>query len=249
MVVTTFTGDQILYSPETHEYRTLDGRRMLSGSVYAEWFADPFDREKLLRRTAKKLGLSEEFLGRAWDLRGDLSRTFGTSLHKAMECWFRFSEIGYGLPKHPLLRRMVETFPLRESAIFPEIIVSDLGRGLCGQVDGLVLLGRQTGVVIDYKSDAEIGKNLTKHYNQLSFYSHVLMAAGWTIEEVRVWNYTSEWECYSSAVLPLNEKAIEEARPGPLGDGPRTAWPALGRGRWGTGGRGRSGRWASGRRG
>lgn len=218
-VVTTFTGDRLLYNPVTHKYRTLDGKKLLSGSAYAEHFAEPFDRPKWLKKTAKKLkaagyaGATEEFVGAAWDLRGDLSRTFGTSLHKAMECWFKFNTIGYGVPKHPFLKEMVESFPLRGSAVHPEIMVSDLKRGMVGQIDGLEERAAKTGAILDYKSDAEVGKNLVKHYNQLSFYAHILMAHGWDIEEVQVWNHCNGWEMYSSPVLPLKEEFLIEPNP------------------------------------
>lgn len=203
--VITFTGETLRYDPVTHKYTTVDGKSLLSGSAYAERFASPFDRERILAATAKKLDQTTEFVGAAWDMRGDLSRTFGTSLHKAMECWFRYNQIGYGVPKHPFLKKVVEEFPLANEVVLPEVMVSDLKRGLVGQLDGILLkdVVEKCGIIIDYKSDAEVKKNLKKHYNQLSFYAHILIAHNWVVNEVQVWNYTDKWECYTSPVLPL----------------------------------------------
>lgn len=203
--VVTFTGDTLLYNPETHHYTTLDFEPLLSGSRYAEEFAKPFDRERLLALTAKKLKTTEEFVGKAWDLRGELARNFGTAIHQSMELYFKYKDIGYGVPKNPYLKKMVESFPLLDKDIRPEIMVSDLTRGLVGQIDGLLIPDPvvKEGVILDYKSDAEVEKNLQKHFNQLSFYAHILRAHGWIVEKVQVWNYVGAWAPYDSPVLPL----------------------------------------------
>ncbi len=205
--VITFTGDTLLYDPQTHHYTTLDGEPLLSGSSYAEEFGEHFDRERLLPLVAKKKGQSVEVIAAAWELRGRLARDFGTSLHETMECWFKYGSIGYGVPKNPTLKKIVERFPLAGANILPEIMVSDLTRGLVGQIDGLLILdaATKTATIIDYKSDAEVEKGLTRHFNQLSFYAHILMAHGWHINEVQVWNYLDgTWEKHTSPVLPLD---------------------------------------------
>ncbi len=210
-VITTFTNDQLLYDPETHHYSTTDGEPLLSGSKYAEEFAKPFDRERLLALTAKKLKTTEEFVGAAWNLRGELARNFGTGLHQAMELWFRYREISYGVPKHPFLKKMVESFPLRDKDVRPELMVSDLARGLVGQIDGLWIPDPavKEGIILDYKSDAEVGKNLQKHHRQLGFYADILIAAGWSIPRVEVWNFTDAWAKYDSPVLLVDmERAM-----------------------------------------
>jgi hypothetical protein len=202
-VVTTFTGEQLRYDATLHKYTTMDGQPLLSGSHYAEAFGNPFDKERILEATAKKLGQTTALVGAAWEMRGDLGRTFGTALHKAMECYFKYNSIGYGVPKHPILKQAVESFPFLNRKVEAEIMVSDVGAKLVGQIDALEVVGPKTGVIWDFKSDAEVKKNLTKHYNQLSFYAHILKAHGWEILGLQVWNYTNAWECYKSEVLPL----------------------------------------------
>lgn len=201
--IVTFTGDTLLYDPVTHHYTTVEGEPLLSGSKYAEEFGIHFDRERWLRLTAKKLDTTEEFVAAAWDLRGQFARNFGTAIHQTMECYFKYNAIGYGVPKHPFLKEMVESFPLLGKDIRPEIMVSDLARGLVGQIDALLVTGEMSGTVLDYKSDAAVEKNLFRHFNQLSFYAHILRAAGWTIDKVVVWNYVGYWSPHESEVLPL----------------------------------------------
>ena len=111
----------------------------------------------------------------------------------------------YNLPKHPFLKEVVTSFPLLSLNIIPEIMVSYTKGKLAGQVDGLVVTGDKEGYIIDYKSDAEVKKNLKLHYIQMSFYAYILMQFGWNITKVEVWNYTDKWESYSSPVLDITK--------------------------------------------
>ncbi|MGD9727920.1 MAG: hypothetical protein AB7V39_16240 [Nitrospiraceae bacterium] len=206
-VVTTFTGEQLKYNAVTHRYVSMDGKPLLSGSHYAERFGEPFDKERLLNLTAKKLGQTAAFVDEAWQARGEMSRTFGTALHKAMEVYFKYNGIGYGIPKHPFLKQAVESFPYLKRNVLSELMVSDVKNGLVGQLDALEIVEPKVGVIWDFKSDADVKKNLTKHFNQLSFYAHILMAHGWQILGVTVWNYTDAWQDYRSEVLPLQTVA------------------------------------------
>lgn len=202
-VITTFTGEQVRYWPAQHKYRTLEKQKLLSGSHYAEQFAEPFDRDRLLGLTAKKRNSTVEHVGAAWEHRGLISRTFGTAIHAAMEGWFKYKDVDYGVPKHPFLKGIVESFPLAEADIRPEIMVSDTKRLMVGQIDGLLVTGDHTGIVLDFKSDADVKKNLGKHWHQLSFYSSILQAFDWDISGLQVWNYTTKWEVYESPVLEV----------------------------------------------
>ena len=74
---------------------------------------------------------------------------------------------------------------------------------MVGQIDGLLISGDHTGIVIDYKSDADVKKNLVKHWNQLSFYASILKAFDWQVPKLQIWNYTTKWEVYESPVLEV----------------------------------------------
>src|SRR5262245_63367823 len=139
-----------------------------------------------------------------------MSAHLGTAFHEAMEAWYKFKDIGYGVSKNPFLAHPVNSFPRRDDHVLPELMVSDLTRGLVGQIDGLLMEAPKTGFPLDYKSDADVKKHLVRHFNQLSFYSHILIAHGWTISHVEVWNYTGEWTKYDSPVLPLRLKFGED---------------------------------------
>lgn len=204
----TFTGEKILYDEVNHKYKDLDGNALVSGSQYKKSLEKPFPAELMAGKVATKYGISPQTVSDMWNANGLISRTFGTALHLAMEQWFKYRDSGcedkeYNLAKHPFLRGAVLSFPLKdEPNVEPECLISDVANRRVGRIDLLTITGDKEGYVEDYKSDADIGKNLAGHYVQLSFYAKILIEKGWNIRGVRVWNYAGNgWEVYESEVL------------------------------------------------
>lgn len=212
-VITTFTGEQVRYWPKEHKYRTMENKKLLSGSHYAEQFAEPFDRDRLLAMTAKKQGCTVEHIAAAWDKRGEMARHFGTALHVAMESWFRFGkDTTYGIPKIQFLADAVESFPLKGEDVKPEIMVSDIARRLVGQIDGLLITGDMEGVILDYKTDSKPEKNLKKHAAQLGLYQAILEAHGWTITGRQIWSFTGAWKKFDLPEHKVTEETLRSCR-------------------------------------
>lgn len=203
----TFTGEQILYNDDTHKYKDLDGNILLSGSVYKKSFDKPFDLENISKAVAKKHGVPQQTVKDMWAHNSSTSIFFGNALHNAMDQWFKFRETGtekeYHLPKHPFLREVIDSFPLKDENILSEVLVSDIESGRVGQIDGLQITGKKKCNIIDYKTDAKVEDNVGGHFRQLSFYAHILMAFGWEVEKLSIWNYTTEWREFESPVLDL----------------------------------------------
>lgn len=209
--IETFTGERIMWYPDRHEYTDLQGNHLISGSEYAGSFEKPFDTQLLSGKVGTKYGVDSIKVADMWAANSKISTTFGTSLHLAMEQWFKFKDQAcddkeYNLAKPSFLREAVKTFPLKDEMIQPEIVVSDVKNKMAGTIDGLWIIKHPDGVVIDYKSDSDIKKNLPKHFKQLSYYAKILQNAGWSIGKVRVYNYTDKWEMYESDVLEINNK-------------------------------------------
>lgn len=205
--VTTFTDEVVLYDEENHKYTDQNGGVLMSGSQFAASFEQPFDKEVQVPKTAKKLNVAEKHIDAMWTANGKISRMFGTVIHKAMEHWFRNKVHGtkYNISKHPFLKSVVESFPLKDKEVLPELMVSCVARKMVGQIDGLHITGEKEAEIIDYKTDAEVKKNLKKHFIQMSFYAFILQQFGWKIPKVVVWNYTDGWEKYESEVLDLKK--------------------------------------------
>lgn len=208
--VETFTGETILWNAELHEYRDLDGKKLLSGSAYKKSLEKPFDLDRIAPATAKKYGVAEADIKAMWEMNSFCSTRYGDSLHKAMELYRKFGHLAeklgdkeYFLPKNGTLRKAVLAFPEKAQG-FAELMISAVDHGMVGQIDWLTVTGEKSGIVEDYKSDMDIAKTRDGHMKQLSFYAHILIHHGWTIEKVRVWNWTGEeWKSYDSEVLPL----------------------------------------------
>jgi len=203
--IETFTGEKVLYNAEKHEYRDLDGNVLLSGSQYAKSKIKKFDKNMMSFVVGKKYGVDKDIISDMWDANGNISATFGTALHLAMEQWFKNKENGcgekeYHIPKHPFLKNAVESFPLKDAVIWPELMISDVSRGMVGQIDGLCVTGERDAVIIDYKTDVEAEKNLEKHSHQLSFYKSIMEAKGWKIHKLEIWNYVEEWKRFELSV-------------------------------------------------
>lgn len=198
----TFTGERVLYNAVDHEYKTLDGKPLVSGSQFAASKGKPFNKGILSKAVAKKNCLDQQTVLDMWEGNGNVSATFGTALHLAMEQWFRYRSTGtdkqYHLVKHPFLRTAVESFPYKDEHVYPEAFVSDVANLRVGQIDGLLVTSDSEKIakIIDYKSDSDVEKNLDKHTWQLNFYRWILEAHGWSITGLEIWNYTSEWKKY-----------------------------------------------------
>lgn len=197
----TFTGEQILYDEAQHLYTDLAGNKLISGSEYAKSKIKPFDLEILSGKVATKYEVPKEIVKKMWSMSGDISSTWGTALHMAMEQWFLHREYGtekeYHLPKPEYLKKAVLSFPLKDVVIYPELMVSDVENKMCGQVDALEQMSDGSYVIHDYKSDSEVSKNIKKHQIQLSYYAQILINKGIRVSGISVWNYINEkWTEY-----------------------------------------------------
>jgi hypothetical protein len=215
--VKTFTNEIILYNKDAHVYTDLKGNKLISASVFKKQFDKaPFDKTVILPKMKEKYGVEEHVIDEIWSFSGSLSASFGKVIHASMEQYFKYKEYcdkidnqiegekkEYHIPKHPFLNNMVKSFPLLGERIIPEIMVSCLAKKMAGQVDGLVVTGKNEGYIIDYKSDRDIQKNLKLHFIQMSFYAYILQQFGWKISKVEVWNYTDEWKGYESEVIDI----------------------------------------------
>lgn len=205
--VKTFTGETILYDPIAHVYKSLDGKKLISGSQYKKSLEEPFS-DTIAASVANKYNLKESDVREMWDMNGSASMAFGTSLHKALELYRKhYGKKGakeYFLPTNEILRAAVLAFPEITNGV-PEVFVSAVEKGMVGQIDWLTILGDKTCTIDDYKSDADwTKKKADGYFNQLTFYAHIMIHHGWSVQKLRLWNYQGgEWKLYESDVLPL----------------------------------------------
>jgi hypothetical protein len=155
-----------------------------------------FDADKIAGYVATKHKANKADILEMWERNGDISRTFGTSLHSAMEQWFKFRDLGtakeYHKTKMKYLQDAVATFPLRDCAMAPEVVVSDVASLRCGRVDAL-RIGPCCVDILDYKTDSDVDKKLNHHVLQLNYYRAILEAKGINVRSMQIWAYDGAW--------------------------------------------------------
>lgn len=210
-IIETYTGEKIRYNDLIHAYTDMDGKKLLSGSAYKKQLEKPFDKQFIIPKVAKKYGIADADVDAVWKSNSSVSTLWGDSVHLAMEHYFRHKKNGcdekeYHIANPPVLRDIVLSFPALELDIEPEVIISAVALGMVGRIDGLIIkdVKNKVASIGDYKTDADMDdKKRESYFNQLSYYAHILKAHNWTIENLIIWHYDTEWHTYESEVKPL----------------------------------------------
>lgn len=222
-IINTFTGETIIYYDQgtDHYYTNQAGVKLMSGSHYAANLSPKFDKAMILPKTAKAWDVDEVSLDRIWSLNGDISTSYGTSVHNALEVYHLYHEIGakvqevkgldynYVLPKNDTLRAVVLQFVEKFGAdAIPEVMVSDVANLRAGQIDRLQILDEKKKLcrIGDFKTNTELNdKKILQYQHQLSFYAEILKQHGWTVEGLDIFHLQQDntWELIDLEVLPV----------------------------------------------
>lgn len=201
-----FVGGEIYFDEKNHVYTNDKGEIYLSGSQYAKQFEKPFDVDNISQAMAKKFDVPVEDLVAMWKLKSEVSTTFGTALHKALELYGRYDGLAKAIDRttnlhdHPIIKKAVEGFyegREKEKAEY-EVLVVDHANKRAGQIDRLLITGDKKCRVQDFKTNATIEKNLEVYSHQLKFYSEILEAGGWTVEGREIFHWNGEWKTYEN---------------------------------------------------
>jgi len=226
--LTTFTGEQIQYDESLHKYYDMNDVPLVGASSYAKKFGKTFDKSSILPRTAKSWGVEEEHLDDLWNINGRISNEFGSSVHSAMELWFRYKKIGekiathksleynYALPKNVHLRDIVLDFAKQfDIDGEPEALVSAVAKRMAGRVDLIHIVEPMVCRIADYKTNNDMDYDkMLKYQNQLSFYADILTTHGWTVTGLDIYHHDGKgWECIPLTVLPVELSPVGSRPP------------------------------------
>lgn len=224
--INTFTNETIIYDEAKHHYYSLDGRKLLGASTYAKDYGDTFNKGTILPRLAKQWDMPAEQIDHIWSINAEISNSYGTAIHAALELWFRYHHVGetikerkgmehnYCLPKNVYIRDIVLDFvsTFGELDGVPEATLSNTKKGMAGRTDLIVLTGEKTCRVGDFKTNNDLTPDkLLKYQHQLSFYADMLTEAGWTVEGLDIYHHDGTgWTGMPLEVLPveLNPPAL-----------------------------------------
>lgn len=200
--LTAFVGGSIYYDDLTHTYTNEQGEVYLSGSTYAKQFEKPFDKIAISNAIAKKFKADPQAIVDMWELKGEVSRGFGTALHKALELYGRYDGLAKAIDKdtalhdHPVIKKAVEGFYASHTGKAEyELMIVDHETKRAGQIDYLRITGDKKCIIGDFKTNAVMSPaNLENYAHQLSFYAEIMEAGGWAVEGLELYHWNGNWQ-------------------------------------------------------
>lgn len=228
------SGTRVTFDAVTHKYSTPDGKRWLSGSVFAGKYKAAFDAPVVARKVAEKYGVEAREVLAMWELNRDASSTVGTAVHAALQLRGQYAELSRAtkdgeleacLTKNPILLPIVESFfegRDKEDARY-EVFVADGRRCHCGFIDRLVIDDDGGLWVEDYKTNGQLNKKETilapfkgvvedtkmgAYWLQLSFYGRILQSHGKPVKGLRIHHWVDGgWMTHQHELIDLDAAA------------------------------------------
>lgn len=230
-IKTIAVGDsKVKFDPENHRYFDEDGNQYLTGSTFASLFEAPFKAETIAPKVADKNLTTPDKVLECWDMKGEIAMSYGTVVHKALECGIKYGEMG--IPNAPHLGTIVRDYldTTHDDEQTSEVFVIDPEEKLCGTIDVLVNLGNKKVVIRDFKT-GDLTKRITLtpkakelfpdlkqqvisiYYLQLSFYAHILEKQGYKVVGLEIWYLDGDTLKVDKSVPKLNiTEALKEVR-------------------------------------
>lgn len=186
----------ISFDPVAHKYYR-NGKELLSGSAFASRFEKEFPKDLIATKLAAKENSTKEEVLAKWQKANDISCNFGTTIHEAMEMWYRFNTE----PKHPYLKQVVQSFTEGYEMKDPkcEVFVYSPSEPLCGVVDVIEYVDTNSVILHDYKT-SDVSKKISLDKDkydgesillsiyalQLNFYRHICEQNGLKVKGMKV---------------------------------------------------------------
>ena len=214
----------LYFDPVSHEYEDEDGNKFWTGSTWAHQFEKPFDPQLIAPKVAEKKLTTVDKVIEAWDMKSEVSLSYGTTVHKALECGIKYGE----LPNNPHLAALVQDYldMSHEDEQVSELFVVSMEDRMCGTIDVLVDKGKKHVVIRDFKTGdiykktsltpqakdlwpSLESKMISLYQLQLSFYAHILSSLGYKVEGLEIYAEADEaWQVVKLPVLDIR-KALE----------------------------------------
>lgn len=219
------TDDGALYlDPSTHIYEDEAGNVFSTGSTWAGQFEKPFDPQLIAPKVAEKKLITADKVIEGWNLKSEVSLSYGTTVHKALECGIKYDE----LPNNPHLATLVQDYldMTHDEDQASEVFVADIENKMCGTIDVLVNKGNKHVIIRDFKTGdiykkatltdqakelwPELENKIVSIYQlQLSFYAHILTNKGYKVDGLEIYAEAAEaWQVVKLPVLDIR-KALE----------------------------------------
>jgi hypothetical protein len=200
--ITSFTGEEVLWSEYLHVCTDLKGNELMGGSTYASLNEKEFDSERVAKAWAKKNNLRTEYVLDYWNDLKQISMDYGTAVHKAMELYCKHHDKmgGEALPRVPHLREAVKSF-LKVADLkncIAEPLVTDVEMGMSGWIDILRFVDAKSVIIEDFKTNtfkddkqyyAKWDGKLKSYNRQTDYYGTILENHGYKVLGSRIWHF------------------------------------------------------------
>lgn len=214
-------GGTLYFDSAAHTYEDEQGNSFLTGSTFAAQFEEPFKADLIAKKVAERKLTTVEKVLESWDMKGEIARDYGTTVHKALECGIKYNE----LPSNPHLATLIQDYLdlTRDDEQVSEQFVADFEDHLCGTIDVLVNKGNKHVVIRDFKTNTDVFKKITLtqkakelwgleaktisiYQLQLSFYAHILKKQGYKVDGLEIWYIEAEaWKVAKLQPLDVKE--------------------------------------------
>lgn len=221
--IVTEQGD-LYFNKDEHTYEDKDGNKFWTGSTWAHQFVKDFDPQFVAQKVADKKLTTVDNVLEGWDMKGEVSLLYGTTLHKALECGIKYNE----LPNNPHLATLVQDYldMTHDDEQVSEQFVCSFEDRMCGTIDVLVNKGNKHVIIRDFKTGdiykkvqlTEQAKEfwpdlkaqmISVYQLQLSFYAYILTRLGYRPEALELWAESAEaWEVVKLSTLDIR-KALQ----------------------------------------
>ena len=202
-------GVELAFFPDTHTYFH-DGVKLESVTRLVSAMYEPFNARVIAGRCEKSYGMKTADIMAMWKSNGKVASDFGNAVHAAIENYEKYGK--RSLPKMPILREIVETFPFVGAKVHAEVLITSVKRGICGLCDRLLEIPAGL-LVCDIKVNVEAEKEkpslknktypgmaknkITKYNCQTSIYAAMLAESGLNVNnEVAFHVWTGTWTNY-----------------------------------------------------
>lgn len=210
----------LYFDPVSHEYEDEDGNKFWTGSTWAHQFEKPFDPQLIAPKVAEKKLTTVDKVIEAWDMKSEVSLSYGTTVHKALECGIKYGE----LPNNSHLAALVQTYldVSHDEEQTSELFVVDMEHKMCGTIDVLVNKGKKHVVIRDFKTGdvykkttltdeakklwPELqNKTISIYQLQLSFYAYIMEQKGYKVKGLEIYAESADdnWQVIPLSVLDI----------------------------------------------
>lgn len=182
ITIKSFNEDaNIVFNEKKHTY-DYNNNKLVGATSYIKKYMAEFNNHMISSVCEKNWCVPKEEVKKAWQLAGDLSSSFGTGIHKALEfedLYRKYTKPKDGtrcfVIKHPIINSIVQDFFTFYDElgfigeIIPEALVSDVDNKICGLADRILVTSweNKTCRLQDYKVNHSFDVSGTEKFNHL----------------------------------------------------------------------------------